>query len=400
MRALPLLLLVLSLLLVLVARARGEARAAPPSEGRSPLLDDDPPLLDRDGIFECRRDADGRVYRVQCVDATHTCAIAPDAITNDRGHHGAALDRARSCVVAGPLDRAALEKGGFTIVPALADAPKGWARDAHGRVFQVTFDLRKRLWLGASWAPRRADDGDGTALDRVALDVGGLELFVGSGGTKHHVKLIHGTIEPAPLRVALTGATYAIHRRWDRPLLRVTTFFGRARRRDVDLNAGAWFEFLGFEVRRQDDRTLTLARLATGHLALDVWQAPDLSSWLRVRGGVGVERTIPEISDGELRITPGGALDYDAILDDAGLTRLTATAAYERAFPVATELTRDPIDRVRLEAAIERVVLAVNDQPITVRAALSATHRDDDTVDGWDLAALVGLRLSFWAPAR
>lgn len=386
MRSLPALVLVLSSLLAATA---ARARA-----------DDDPPLLDRLGIFECRRDADGRVYRVQCVDATKTCAIAPDAITDDKGRHGGALDRARDCVVAGPLDRAALEKGGYKLVPALADAPEGWARDAHGRVFQVTFDLRKRLWLGASWAPRRAEDGDGAVLDRVALDVGGLELFAGDHGTKHHVKLVHGTIEPAPLRVNLTGATYAIHRRWDRPLLRVTTFFGRPRRRDVDLNAGAWFEVLGVELRRQDDRTQTLARLATAHLALDLWQAPDLSSWLRVRGGVGLERTIPELGDGTSSVTPGAALDFDAILDDAGLTRVNAVASYERAFPVTDDATRDPIDRVRLEAALERVVLAVNDQPITVRAALSAVHRDDDAVDGWDLAALVGLRLSFWAPPR
>lgn len=304
--------------------------------------------------------------------------------------------RARGpCIASAALDLAALRKGGYAIERAIADAPLGWARDPRGRVFQVTFDLRKRLWIGAAWAPRH--DGDGE-LGRVALDVGGLELFVRRGGTGHHLRLVTGTIEPAPLNVRLTALTYALHRRWDRPLIRLTTFLGRPRRSDGDLNAGAWVEVGGLEMRSVGERTDALVRILAGHVALDLWQAPDLSSWLRVRGGVGLERTVPELGEGVSRVAPGVALELDAILDDAGLYRATAEVGWQRA--LATSDGPASIDRLRAEAAIEAVVLAINDQPISVRAALSATRRDDDAAAGWDLAALVGLRVSFWAPAR
>ena len=39
--------------------------------------------------------------------------------------------------------------------PGRADAPYGWQRDERGRVFQVNFDLRKRLYFGAAYTPQK-----------------------------------------------------------------------------------------------------------------------------------------------------------------------------------------------------------------------------------------------------
>ena len=97
-----------------------------------------------------------------------------------------------------------------------------------------------------------------------------------------------------------------------------------------------------------------------------------MSSYARLRFGAAVEDLL--ITDGETRgqiaLAPIGVAEADLTLDRKGFHHLTFESGVEA--PVL--LTSDPPEpRVRFmnELAYELIVLAVNDQPITVRATVA-----------------------------
>src|SRR5690606_1057284 len=192
---------------VAVRRARAAAALALASlVALPPAAAEDPPRMSPDQPVHCFTDKKGERWRAQCIDdggEPGRCVVARDAELDEDGAPVRALDRARPCGPgAAPFDLAAARAAGYDIVGGVADAPRGWMRDARGRVFQVTFDLHRRLYAGVSWTPalrRAAGERD---LGRAAFDVGVLEIEGNTGtaqaGFRHRLRLVEGVIELAP----------------------------------------------------------------------------------------------------------------------------------------------------------------------------------------------------------
>jgi hypothetical protein len=360
-----------------------------------PAMDPHRPVLCVD------RAADGQRWRVQCDDRSKTCLWAPDGEVDSAGAIARDLERARPCLPVAESFLAERRSRGYRLVRGLVDAPHGWERDERGRVIQVNFDLKRRLYLGASWAPRRiAGQGD---AGRAAIDFG---VFIWEhvhgkrSPTRHRLRLVEGEAHLAPYGGELVVAHYDVSRRFDDPLLRITTFFGRPRRTDVTLHLGGWIELGSLELHRTDVGDARLWRLATAHATLDLWQSADLESYARVRGGLGVEGASADDLPDRTAITPGGALESDLTLDRRGFHHVGAEIVHER--PRYVDGTEGTAERTRARLHYELIVLAINDQPLSLRLSAGAERRDDipGLPDRWALTANAGLRFSLWAPPR
>lgn len=375
------------------------------------------PLLDRDKPFQCLTDGSDRQWRVQCApdDApadARFCLYAPDAERDEDGAWVKPLERARGCWSSGPFDVNALKAKGFRLVEAVADAPFGWYRDERGRVFQASFDLHRRLWIGVHWWPGREEgdlDSDPAKWTRFGVDFGLLEYTHFSGGygktkVRHRLSLVEGNVTVAPFGARIVAFHYDASLRYKTPLLRLTTFFGKPRRYDGRLNLGFWAEGGDLEIHKTPAGDEHLWRYFTFHLTADLWQSADLYSFVRVRGGVGFEEAFAATGPDRGALTPGAALDVDLTLDAEGKHHVVGEAVYEAPVHLDTyPLVGDRSKRFRGELAYEHILFALNDQPFSVRAAAGASWRDDipGVLDpGWEYHATVGLRFSLWAPAR
>jgi hypothetical protein len=349
---------------------------------------------------------------VQCDDRARVCLIAPNSELDSDGNWSRPLDRAvHDCSVpSGVLDRATLAAGGYTLVPALADAPYGWMRDERQRVFQVIFDLHRRAWVGASWSPM-ANSGDPRGddeLGRFAFDVGLFELeqynpSAHGGGTRHRLRLGTGEVRLAPFSVDAVLLHYDLSHRYEAPLLRLTTFVGRPRRFDLDLSLGFWMEAGALEIHHAATGDESLWRYGTFNATLDLWHTNDMTSFVRVRGGAGFEKTYAADGQDRAALTPNAALEADFTLDRAGFHHLKALASWESPQYVdAPASAGASSQRWRGELGFETIALAVNDQPITLRLGSAMSWRDDipGITPQWVYTATAGLRLSLWAPAR
>jgi hypothetical protein len=368
-------------------------------------------LLDHERPVFCFTDSKGKPWRAQCIEATEDeparCVVAINGELDEDGELVRPLERARSCELRA-FDLST-EAAGRPIVRGLPDAPRGWMRDGRGRVFQVTFDLQRRLYAGVTWSPvlRRAGPGD-RELGRAGFDFGLLEFEGNTGdlrtGTRHRLRLAEGRVDLAPFAADLRILHYDISRKRAYPLVRLTTFFGTPRRYDIDAHIGGWLELGHLQVDEvAPDRTEVLWRIATGHLTWDIWRTPRMDSFIRLRGGLGIERAREEDRDSRDATTWAGAVEGDLTLGDSGFDRIVLLGQLERpvyfsrpaGHPAAAK-------RVLTRVGYERIAIAVNDQPITLRVAAEAEYRDDipDRDAGWDLRAVLGLRFNLWAPPR
>jgi hypothetical protein len=358
-------------------------------------------VMDPDRPVLCIPGEGGQPWRVQCDDEKKTCLWSPDGEVDRRGVVIRGLERARSCMAVPAEFLAERRTRGYRVLRALPDAPYGWERDERGRVFQVNFDLKRRLYLGASWSPRRI--GGETESGRTAIDFGVLvweHLRRSRSPTRHRVRLVEGEARISPYSGELVIAHYDMSRHYDNPLLRITTFIGRPRRSDLTLHLGTWIEAGALEVHGSDQADARLWKLATGQLTLDLWQSADLESYARVRGGVGFEGSSQDGLADRLAVTPSGAVEADLTLDGRGFHHLGAASEYER--PRFVDGAEGWAERTRARLFYEVIVLAVNDQPLSLRLSAGAERRDDFPAldDRWALTAQAGLRFSLWAPPR
>lgn len=377
---------------------------ASPTAARAQSTRERHPMMSSDQPVSCYRDATGDTWRVQCNAEARVCLYAPNVELDTRGRRtGKALERARRCPAFDrePLDRAALEARGYQFVPGRADAPYGWTRDSRGRVFQVNFDLRRRGYLGGSYAPAAVIDGD-MASSRSSADFG-LLLFDHYGGpaqpNRHRVRLVEGEVFLDPFSAELVLAHYDLSRRFIEPLLRITTFFGEPERHDLRLNLGVWAEAGHLEVHHTAVDS-HLWRFATAQATLDVWQSADLSSFARVRTGIGVERLYVDDRANRTALTAGSAFEIDWVLDRSGFHNLRGEIAYEVPHYVAAGLGR--AERLGARVRYEAILLAINDQPLSLRLDAGSEKRSDipGLPPDWAFVANAGLRFSLWAPPR
>jgi hypothetical protein len=197
--------------------------------------DGEPPIMDSNRPVQCAKDKEGQVWRLQCDHAAKVCLYAPDAELDVEGERRKSLERTRDCALDPPFDRPGLEARGYKMRAGRADAPFGWTRDARGRVFQVNFDLKRRMYFGAAYSPRKILENPFQST-RTSIDYG---LFVfetrtpGKSPMRHRIRLLEGEVHLEPFTAEMIVAHYDMSRRFLDPLVRITTFAGTPRRHDL-----------------------------------------------------------------------------------------------------------------------------------------------------------------------
>ncbi|WP_375767031.1 hypothetical protein NR798_35890 [Archangium gephyra] len=340
-------------------------------------------------------------YRLQCDAEARRCLAVPE---NELEADGTESDR--------PLERAAVCREmpqeelrqrvaeGYTFVPALAEAPPGWYRDERGRVMQFNFDLHRRVWLGGAWAPLWRS-GEPSALSRGRLDFGIISEFPEGQKMMRRITVLDTELvlgEQSSFDT--TVLRYDTNVRQDKPPIRVTTFLGKPRRSDFTFDMGGWLEVLRLELLRRGGIDHIFWTFVGGHLTLDLWHSRDLASYVRVRAGPSLEY---DRTHGLFALVPGAVVEGNFTLDPNGFHHLTFGAEAEKLL-LDEKVGGRPHhpERLRVRAGYELILLAINDQPLSLVLDGRGQWRTDlaDEPPGWEWSANMGLRFSLWAPAR
>ena len=368
------------------------------ADNRLPMMDPDKPVI-------CARDTEDHMWRLQCDERTKICLYAPNEELDADGNRIKPLESARDCTTDQPFDRAKLEADGYHMIQGRPDAPYGWTRDERGRVFQINFDLKRRMYFGAAYTPLKVIDNP-LQSTRTSIDFGLLVLDLyhpGREATRHRIRLFQGGVHMQPFSSEIVVAHYDVSHHFFDPLLRISTFIGEPSRHDLHLNLGMWSELGGLELHRTRLGNSQLWRHGTAEITFDLWQSPKLDSFARLRTGMGLEGQRDDVNGYRSALTAASAFELDMVLDDSGFHNLRLELSHEipRYF-TPVEGASHWSQRLRADVQYEAIVLAINDQPVSFKLAAGGEKRDDlpGVPDQWAFVIDAGLRFSLWAPPR
>jgi len=353
----------------------------------------DRPQIDWSQPVWCMDDPGFNWIRVQCDSAAFTCYWEPEPYTPDNCR----LDE---------ISYSELEDKGYRFVQIFGDPPHGWWRDEEGRLFQVAFDMNRRLYLGASYDPTW-DFQSEELTHRAAFDMGLLGYRQRSGAyysaprppVRHSFRALEGRVRLDPFEVDGTLFSWDRAQRRNDPLLRITTFFGTPTRHDLYANVTWGIRVGRIHMEGTGEEASADADWIGFFTGSDLWQSDDLTNRFRFRVGPVAQSHID--SDG--RLTPGVALEAAVeghwSIDPSGLNQFGFNATYQQPW-VFDPGADQALESARLEsrAEFERILLAINDQPVSFVLAAGASHRPAEG-RATDLVASTGLRFSLWAPA-
>jgi hypothetical protein len=262
---------------------------------------------------------------------------------------------------------------------------------------QFNFDMHRRIWIGGGFAPSFFPNGfeaDGEAELGTRID-----WLNEDGDTIYRLHLLEGRINPERGLVDVEALQWDFSRKYAAPAIRITTFVGEPRRFDLNMNVGLWLMAGRVESFTRASPSATYLTLAAADPTLDLWRSDDLESYLRLRLGVGLGF---DVLTRRYAFQPNAGLDFEDILDRDGFHRIFANAQYDLPiFLDNTPLAGGLPNHFGASAGYELILLAINDQPLSLVLEGRVTFRDDipGVPSPWDASALGGLRFSFWAPA-
>jgi hypothetical protein len=289
------------------------------------------------------------------------------------------------------------------------EVPSGFYRDRQGRIMQVSFDFGRRLWLGVGYAPHRTPAGQ-TEISPAAFDFGiTTDELSEDGRTRRRYTVLDGQVRLHDFGLDVTGFRYDLSHRYNHPLVRITTFVKEAARHDLYLNVGLYSEMLHFETEPrgiQGEESLTIANLQA---TLDLWQSEDLRSYVRLRAGPGIETRFGPWAQ-ETRyvgILPQATLEGNVVMGQRAMQRLNFRLRGELLRSATWHAEQLPGNWIAaVDAAYEAIIIAINDQPVSLRFAASAFLRDDarqivagvPTAQVWGWTGTAGIRMAFFSP--
>jgi hypothetical protein len=287
--------------------------------------------------------------------------------------------------------------------------PWGFYRDRQGRVMQVSFDFGRRMWLGVGYAPHRTPAGQ-TEISPAAFDFGVTwDDLSENGRTRRRFTVLDGQVRLHSFALDVTGFRYDLSHRYIHPLLRITTFVKDPERHDLYMNVGLYTELLHFETEPrgiEGEQSLTLGSVQA---TLDLWQSEDLRSYVRLRAGPGIEMRLGPWGQ-ETRfvgILPQGTLEGNFVMGQRAMQRLNFRLRGELLRSATWHEEQLPGNwTAAADAAYEAIVVAINDQPVSLRFAASAFLRDDaqpviagiPTARVWGWTGTAGIRMAFFSP--
>ncbi len=361
------------------------------------------PRLSWDKEVVCVEDLQGKWVRMQCDEKAPggpKCLVAP----NQR-EDGGELRRVKACGGRKRNFYRMLKQRGVRMLPAIAEAPPGWYRDGKGRVFQITFDLMKRFYLGVGWLPG-FDLSEGEAsVGRVRFDMGLVASWISAGPrNRHTIRALEGYVVLEDLEAQGILFAYDLSHASTTPILRITTFFGKPARHDLYMDIGFGFSLGDLHVHPHRADDLIELEFGEVHMAWDLFQSADLYNHVRFVTGVGIGGLWDDDGDAESAyfFLPKLALETRHGLDWEGFHYLLGDVHAVMPVALSGDRTGETRARAGIRAAYEVIFLAVNDQPLSLRLEAGLDYRDDLPADvsEWDATLMAGVRFSFWAPAR
>lgn len=379
-----------------------EARAA--DEPTLPVMSFDRPVV-------CYDLANNKTKRVQCsTDAkgNQVCLVAP----NEMKGTGDPIERTAPCE-----HRTFLEYNELVdrakMIPAIAEAPPGYARSELGRAFQVKFDLLNRFYVGVGWAPTiQSRHGfevpAGFPFARANAEMGiVLSVLSPRNRARHDMRILEGSAMFADFEVSGTLFSYDYQHEHRRPAFWVSTFFGEPEVYPVLPRMGWGFRILSVLDRQPSFRDAFDMEFGEVHLGYNLWQSNDMYSNVRleVGGNAGAhwsDRHAISGKTGNYLIGPTVTAKSRVSLGKGGLHYLFTDLQFRRPTVVSGAYTGKTINRLSGSIAYEGVLIAINDQPLSVRLASEGRTQNDFARDlrAVELRFLAGLRISFGAPPR
>jgi hypothetical protein len=385
--------------------------------GAAPARADERPTLRWSVPVRCMRTPKGAVVRVQCdgPPGQRRCLVAPGELEG-----GGELQHVPECaVVEDARSYQALFAEGAKIESAVAESPPGYARSDRGRAFQVKFDLLNRVYVGASWIPsfQKTDArlpttaagspfGFGRGQAETGLHISAVSL---AGRSRHDFRILEGTATFKDLEINGLLFAYDYQHLHRRPAYWLTTFIGPPRVHPISPPLGWGVRAFAITDRPPAFRNTLDLEFTEAHAAWDPWQSIDLYSHVRIEAGADLGEYWENRAELAKGFTTGvgyagfsGAVRSRFSLGEGGLHALQMDVTYRRPTLLGGDHVGASRNWVNATVAYEGVLLAVNDQPFSVRLAATGGSRDDPAVAArsFELGFSAGLRFSFWAPPR
>jgi hypothetical protein len=375
---------------------------------------EEPPRLSWDKPVRCMDAPGGVTVRVQCDNGPQgeRCLVAPDRLAYD----GGALDHVQPCASHERLDAyRAMSLRGARVVAALAEAPPGYARSDAGKAFQVKFDLLNRLYLGVAWLPtfqlRNATSLPasfplGRARAEAGIHVSALSTHARA---RHDMRILDGSATFDDLELSGVLFTYDYQHLHRRPAHWLSTFVGKPRVHPIVPQLGWGFRLMAVSDRPPAFRDTLDVELGEAHLAWNPWQSSDMYSHIRFEAGADVGEYWQDraaitggLDTGSWYLGPTSAVKSRFSLGEGGLHSLSTGFAYRRSSVAKGSGKGEAMNRVEASMAYEGILVAIDDQPVSLRLAAMGASRNALEADVRDVEVKLaaGLRVSFWAPPR
>jgi hypothetical protein len=372
------------------------------------------PRLKWERPVRCMEGPDGQVLRIQCDDDAHPteCLVAPNTTAEKSELH-----RVNECVVVpGKQAYSLLGASGARLVTAVAEAPPGFSRSDRGRAYQTKFDLLDRVYVGVGWAPVYTHGGDGKQASGFPFGRAQAELGMDAsvlsprGRSRHDFEVLQGTATFTDLH--FNGQVFAydyqqVHRR---PVFWLTTFFGPPHLYPAAIPLGVGFRVFNIDDRPPSARNTLDMEFLEAHVSWNPIQSADMYNRLRLEAGADFGKAWPDrtqlssgLGGGRFYAGFTSALRSRLSLGEGGLHYLFADLAYLRPTLIADgDLPVRSLNRFKGQLAYEGVLVAINDQPVSLRLQATGAVRDDlaGGSRNVEVGGNAGLRFSFWAPPR
>lgn len=388
---------------------------SPPAASPSSSSSSSPasPQLAWDKPVRCMSTTEGKSVRVQCETKGEqtVCLVAPNQDT-----YGSDIGHTKECEGYEPPDAyGRLVAEGAKLIPAIAEAPPGYARAGTGRAYQVKFDLLNRVFLGASWVPTFQLTREDLLTPERMFGRGQAEMGIQisylshKGRSRHDIRILEGTATFADLELRGQLFSYDYQHLHRRPAFYLTSFFGKPRLYEVAPPLGWGFRLLRVNDRPPAFRDTLDMEFAEVHLAWNPWQSEDLYNHVRIEAGADIGKFWQDrdelkkgLGTGAWYAGFGAEAKFRAAIGDSGLHYVNLDLGYRRPTYLDGPKAGAGANDFTLKAAYEGIFVAINDQPLSFRVAAEGASREDpfSGVRNVELRATMGLRFSFWAPPR
>lgn len=362
----------------------------------------EPPQLDPYEEIVCAEGADGALVRMQCDEETQRCLVAQSRILRHGRPTSLIAQGLVACVPGEPGVYERLEAAGYEMVPAQLETREGYRRDELGRVFQTSFDLRRRLYLGVHDMLRfDQPEGFDTLEQSLVLEMGSVvDYYDPRTRRRHRHRFLEAQLMLNPFEIEAELYSYDRSRATEAPAFWITTFIGTPRRFDVPIQLGAGYSIARLHYQRTEAGDLMLLDMVDGRLNWELYQGPSIENYLLIStgGGVGI-RDMGGLGTPVFYLYPELGVKGSWILDRRGLSLLELDGRVKWGFEPETS---DQWTMGTAALSLERIVIAVSDQPISIFLKPHVRYGEVEVagLGGVDYRLLAGLRLSLLSPPR